>query len=75
MKNFKVIVNAGSKNKASIADLYEIDDNISTVTAISARYVYIDNIAYNRSVINSLKRNYIKTYYDNKSWLLNKGRQ
>ena len=75
MKDFKVIVNGGSKNKASVADLYEIDGSMSIVTAISARYVYIDNIAYNRSVINSLKRNYIKTYYDNKSWLLNKGRQ
>ena len=72
MKNFKVIANSGSKNKASVADLYEIDGNMSIVTQITKRYVYIDNTPHNRKVINRLKRNYIKDYFDNKSWLLNK---
>jgi hypothetical protein len=72
MKSFKVLVNSGSKNKASVADLYEIDGNISAVTAITKRYVYIDNTPYNRKVINCLKRHYLKTYYNNKSWLLDK---
>lgn len=72
MKNFKVIVNSRSKNKASIADLYEIDGRMSIVTDITKKYVYIDNTPHNRNVINRLKRNYVKNYYDNKSWLLNK---
>lgn len=72
MKNFKVIVNSRSKNKASIADLYEIDGKMSIVTDITKRYVYIDNTPHNRKVVNRLKRNYVKKYYDAKSWLLNK---
>ena len=47
MKNFKVIVNSGSKNKASVADIYEIDGNMSVVTMISKRYVYIDDVPHN----------------------------
>jgi|TARA_B110000967_G_scaffold209225_1_gene264445 hypothetical protein len=70
MQEFKVMLNAASINKASIGDLFEIDGNISIVTLISNRYVYIDGVPHNRKIINGMKRNYIKQYNDNKSWLL-----
>ena len=69
MNSFKVILNT-AVNKASIGDVFEIDGNISIVTQLSNRYVYIDGVPHNRKVINGLKRNYIKRYYDGKSWLL-----
>tara|TARA_R110001632_G_scaffold58878_1_gene143325 strand:- start:109 stop:336 length:228 start_codon:yes stop_codon:yes gene_type:complete len=70
MQEFKVMLNAASINKASIGDLFEIDGNISIVTLISNRYVYIDGVPHNRKIIDGMKRNYIKQYNDNKSWLL-----
>jgi len=70
MKKFKVMLNAASINKASVGDLFEIDGNLSTVTLISNRYVYIDGVPHNRKIIDGMKRNYIKQYNDNKSWLL-----
>ena len=70
MQEFKVMLNAASINKASIGDLFEIDGNISIVTLISNRYVYIDGVPHNRKSIDGMKRNYIKQYNDNKSWLL-----
>tara|TARA_R100000544_G_scaffold32860_1_gene19265 strand:+ start:657 stop:872 length:216 start_codon:yes stop_codon:yes gene_type:complete len=71
MKEFKVMLNAASKNKASVGDLFEIDGNLSTVTLISNRYVYIDGVPHNRKVIDGMKREYIKRYNDAKSWLFN----
>ena len=70
MKKLKVMLNAASINKASVGDLFEIDGNLSTVTLISNRYVYIDGVPHNRKIIDGMKRNYIKQYNDNKSWLL-----
>ena len=70
MKKLKVMLNAASINKASVGDLFEIDGNLSIVTLISNRYVYIDGVPHNRKIIDGMKRNYIKQYNDNKSWLL-----
>ena len=70
MQEFKVMLNAASINKASIGDLFEIDGNISIVTLISNRYVYIDGVPHNRKIIDGMKRNSIKQYNDNNSWLL-----
>ena len=64
------MLNAASINKASVGDLFEIDGNLSIVTLISNRYVYIDGVPHNRKIIDGMKRNYIKQYNDNKSWLL-----
>tara|TARA_R110002096_G_scaffold303281_1_gene498290 strand:+ start:1838 stop:2053 length:216 start_codon:yes stop_codon:yes gene_type:complete len=69
MNLFKVILHT-AVNKASIGDVFEIDGNLSVVTQLSNRYVYIDGVPHNRKVIDGLKRNYIKRYYDGKSWLL-----
>jgi len=70
MQEFKVMLNVASINKASIGDSFEIDGNLSIVTLISNRYVYIDGVPHNRKIIDGMKRNYIKQYNDNKSWLL-----
>ena len=65
---FRVLLHIGV-NKAVVGDIFEIDEVLSIVTLLSNRKVYIDNIPFDRKEIDRKKREFIKAYYDGKSWL------
>ena len=65
-KTFRVLAHTGV-NKASVGDIYSIDNELVVVTNISKKYAYLDGIPYNLKQISTMKRNFIKQWTAGKS--------
>ena len=65
-KKFRVLAHTGV-NKASLGDIYSIDNELVVVTNISKKYAYLDGIPHNLKEIGTMKRNFINQWTAGKS--------